>query len=580
MSKKAGKIKNKAQSAVNKGKWKKALEFYAQLEQLEPNEGNWSRRSADMHRRLGDETAAMAALARAADRYANAGFFVKAIAVCKMILQRDPEHHETIEKLAQFNTARGIPNVAPRIRVPGQAGPGPTAPAPASAPTPAPPPPVPTPTPPPPEPPSLELELAPEPPRPPSPPPEPPALELAPNIPEPVAAEAPGSIPLELDIPESLELEPTAHAADDIAAAIAEAAAAVPDEAPRQRTRTLPPGAPLDSVSIGALVPGSKPSLDLPPDSAPVLEIPLELDLDDLEMIDDDMVVTEEEEAARQATERLRETPLFTSLSPASLEALIMKMGYVTLEEGEVLFTEGEDGDTLYVISEGEVAVFQEGPPRQELARLIEGDFFGEIAIVTDQKRSATIEAVQHTELLSIDRDTVGDLIDMEPDVLKLLLRFLRDRLLNSLMRTSPLFAPFGIEDRRSLATKFVFLEAEPNSILISQGQPANALYVLLSGACRVEHNRDGGRHQLAVLGAGDVCGEMSLLGQQEAIASVRVTSKAFVLKLPAEQFRMLIMTHPQVLAYVGELADERQKLVDAVLSGGGEYLIEHLDLY
>jgi CRP-like cAMP-binding protein len=358
---------------------------------------------------------------------------------------------------------------------------------------------------------------------------------------------------------------------DDLQSAIAAAAAAVPDT---PRTRTLPPGAALDSVNLGEVVPGAKITPGLPSDSAPVLEIPLELDLGDIE------VISEEEDEAREAAERLRETPLFSTLGPELLEELILKMELVTLEQGEVLFREGDTGSTLYVVADGEVAVYKESPARQELNRLIEGEFFGEIALVTDQPRSATIEAIQHTELLSIDRDTVGDLIEREPRVLQLMLRFLRDRLLNTLIRTSPLFAPFDISDRKPLADKFVFLEAEPGSILIEQGNSANGLYVLLSGACRVEHASDGSTHQLAVLGAGDVCGEMSLLGQQSAIASVRTTSKAFLLKLPADEFRMLIMTHPQVLAYVGDLADERQKLVDKALSGEAEYQVEHLDLY
>ena len=66
-----------------------------------------------------------------------------------------------------------------------------------------------------------------------------------------------------------------------------------------------------------------------------------------------------------------------------------------------MLFHEGDPGDALYVIVEGEVAVQAEGPPRVEMARLGAGSFIGEVALMTDQPRSATVTAVAGAELLA-----------------------------------------------------------------------------------------------------------------------------------------------------------------------------------
>ena len=71
----------------------------------------------------------------------------------------------------------------------------------------------------------------------------------------------------------------------------------------------------------------------------------------------------------------------------------------------------------------------------------------------------------------------------------------------------------------------------------------------------------------------------MSLLANQPAVAHVRPTGKCFVLQMPADAFRQIIMTHPQVLMFVGDLADERRKKLDAVARGDADYEEGHIEL-
>lgn len=484
MAKDTRKLKDQAQKAVNKGKHTKALDLYLELEAAEPKDGSWARRAASMYKRLGRDAEYVLALERAADKYGKAGFVVKAIAVCKMILAEEPGHVATKQRLAELQSERGLP-----VR---------SSPPPATRPKGA---------------------VA-------GPPPVPP------------------------------------------------------------RKRTLPPGQPLDSVPLSDVVPGAKPAGEVPGQEQSIQEIPLSLDalIDtavaehagaqavDLELIED--------ESAREAARRLRETPFFAALGPEVLEAFIDRVGLVELGPGEVLFKQGDPGNTLYVVADGEVAVFSEGAPRVQLSRLGEGDFFGEIALVTDQPRSATIEAVGEAELLAIDRDTVGDLIEQEPQLLRVLLRFLRDRLLDTLVHTNPLFNSYGGAERQSLAEKFRFLEGEPGAVLIAEGERANGLYILLAGQAEVSTAGDGAEPtRLATLGPGDLCGEMSLLANADAVATVKLTTKAFVLKLPADVFRQVIMTHPQVLMFVGELAEERRRQLEAISGGQSDYQVAHLEL-
>src|SRR5262249_11929262 len=157
---------------------------------------------------------------------------------------------------------------------------------------------------------------------------------------------------------------------------------------------------------------------------------------------------------------------LFAGLTQDALEALVQKLTLITLAQDEVLFHEGDPGDALYVIVEGEVAVSAEGPPRVEMARLSGGAFIGEVALMTDQPRSATVSAVTDAELLRIDRKTLSGVLATHGEVLAAVLRFVRDRLVDRWTRTSPLFRPFDESVRQQIAGRFKFLEIESGATL------------------------------------------------------------------------------------------------------------------
>src|SRR5207344_2912083 len=147
------------------------------------------------------------------------------------------------------------------------------------------------------------------------------------------------------------------------------------------------------------------------------------------------------------------------------------------LPAAEILFREGDPGDALYVIVEGEVAVLAEGPPRVEMARLGTGSFIGEVALMTDQPRSATVQAVADTELLRIDRKTLSNVLSTHGEVLTAVLRFVRDRLVDRWTRTSPLFRPFDDAQRLELAGRFKFLEIDDGKKIITGGKRPDGLY-------------------------------------------------------------------------------------------------------
>jgi hypothetical protein len=84
---------------------------------------------------------------------------------------------------------------------------------------------------------------------------------------------------------------------------------------------------------------------------------------------------------------------------------------------GEVVFRQGDKADRLYVIGKGEVDVIRETPGQEDLvlARLGEGQFFGEVGILSDSPRTATIRAATDVEALSIHRSYFTSLFSYLP---------------------------------------------------------------------------------------------------------------------------------------------------------------------
>lgn len=99
----------------------------------------------------------------------------------------------------------------------------------------------------------------------------------------------------------------------------------------------------------------------------------------------------------------LRSLPIFASLPPPTLEPLARALALEVVPAGDDVISQGEDGDRLYVITEGEVEVIADGAFVTTLGR---GDVFGEIALLYDVPRTATVRTRSEAHLYTLDRDT------------------------------------------------------------------------------------------------------------------------------------------------------------------------------
>lgn len=118
--------------------------------------------------------------------------------------------------------------------------------------------------------------------------------------------------------------------------------------------------------------------------------------------------------------ELLAKVELFARLDRVTLARLAAYLEPVTLEDGATVCRQGDPGDALYIVTRGRFGVFASSPDgagETRLGSLSPVEAFGEMALLTDEPRSATVRAEGSGEVLRLDRTRFLDLLRREPAV-------------------------------------------------------------------------------------------------------------------------------------------------------------------
>jgi putative ABC transport system ATP-binding protein len=111
--------------------------------------------------------------------------------------------------------------------------------------------------------------------------------------------------------------------------------------------------------------------------------------------------------------EFLRPLEIFSRLTPAELSDVAGKMSHERVSPGSMIVRQGDQGDTFYIIREGQVDVAQEGGgARQVIATLGPGEHFGEMALISGEPRNASVIAQSKVELYTLRSDVFRAVID------------------------------------------------------------------------------------------------------------------------------------------------------------------------
>ncbi len=353
---------------------------------------------------------------------------------------------------------------------------------------------------------------------------------------------------------------------------------------PRRRP-TLEPDAPLETLELEDIMPGTHRKPSGPVGRKPTEEL-FEVDIEDIEVIED-LPPAEPGRAVGGGPPPIPEkrpttTPpdLFKKLGVDAMKSLVAQMSYLEKQPGEIIVRQGEKGGSLYVIIRGKVAITRETNGNTvQVSTLSDGEFFGEMALLTDTPRVASVKAITRVEMFELSRDTLRRLIQQFPKVVPVLIGFLKDRLLEIFVKTSDLLRPVPESKRWLLARKFKLYEIKEGKVVIKEGKPSGGLMIFLAGSAVATRNRQGNTVVLGELQPGSLVGEISMLTGGPAVATVTAKSKVWLLAISQRQFKTLTSAFPQMRRYVEQLADKRRKENAAIVSGGATYTSQTLRL-
>ncbi len=134
--------------------------------------------------------------------------------------------------------------------------------------------------------------------------------------------------------------------------------------------------------------------------------------------------------ALNEEVDALRNLPLFARVAPAKLKLIAFASKRLTFPEGHELFRQGEPGDVAYIVLEGGADVVVEAPEGEvTVARLGKNDIIGEMAILMDAPRSATVRATSRLETLEITKELFFRMVEEFPEIAVGVMRELAQRL-------------------------------------------------------------------------------------------------------------------------------------------------------
>lgn len=190
----------------------------------------------------------------------------------------------------------------------------------------------------------------------------------------------------------------------------------------------------------------------------------------------------------------LTQVTLFKDLPTASLEALAQGATQLEVPDGELLFNEGDDAVSFFVVVDGTLELQRKKDGREvRLRHVARGEAFGLFGLFSAQLRAAAVRAIGDCTVLEISGERLQALLDTDDLLHERLLKFYRERTVEGFM-ASPLFRDIDSIARARLIGRFVPQELEAGQTLMSPGEVGNLLAVVTHGTLVLEDRAQVGQ--------------------------------------------------------------------------------------
>ncbi|NUM35250.1 MAG: cyclic nucleotide-binding domain-containing protein, partial [Candidatus Brocadiae bacterium] len=256
----------------------------------------------------------------------------------------------------------------------------------------------------------------------------------------------------------------------------------------------------------------------------------------------------------------LKKISIFSEIPEDSLSKIVPYFQLMNVEKGNIVFEEGKPGDTLYIVLQGKVHVYNK---KGTIAYLGTNEVFGEFSLWDSQPRSASVVAEQKTSLIYLNKSTLDSIIIERPEILKSIIKVLCRRLKQHIPALVKKETASLIQEKENLLPleKVLFLKTIPffasipdkvleeilsitkeekhdkGTNIITKGCIVKYIYVILSGQVALQEDNN-------VLGyweSGEIFGELFLFDSDPASASIKAEKNTHLLAIDKESFCEMI---------------------------------------
>ncbi len=242
--------------------------------------------------------------------------------------------------------------------------------------------------------------------------------------------------------------------------------------------------------------------------------------------------------------------PLFANVNGLVLRELTLASELLTPQDTDIIFRKNDYTNSFITIVEGEVDIEVDGG---KAIRLTQGDFFGEMSLLSGRRRAATVRAAGPCVLLESPRRDIVKLMNSYEQVRRVIDQHFIIRTLRAGLVPD---APF--EELNTVASTAELQSFKGDDVLFNEGDEADGLHLIRSGSVSVSKKIGGRDIVTSYVAAGNYVGEMGLLGQTKRSATVKATVATETIYLRAEVFLELLERNEGLRERVQEMVKER----------------------
>ena len=248
-------------------------------------------------------------------------------------------------------------------------------------------------------------------------------------------------------------------------------------------------------------------------------------------------------EALKRIESAVGANAIFARLNEAQLQQLQKAMMEHHVEAGSNVITQGEKGNHYYIVDSGELDAYVKGSGRTDSATVVKsfgpGDSFGELALMYNCPRTATIQARTKAVLWSLDRVSFRSIV-LQANTEKA-------SMYESFLEKVQLLEPLTRDQRNRMVDALEEVTYKPGQAIIREGEEGTHFYIIVEG--EVSITKEGQAGELARRSASDYFGELSLKTGAPTIASVSAVAKCKLVRMDRGAFLRLLGPLDSLLA-------------------------------